>query len=89
MATKLKFGRQHYTSPTPPVLRILFKSIVFAAGLWAVIQGMLDVPEHITNAINKWTLIGMAVVRFTIQFFGFDFNPDGNEGQPVTDDTTP
>ena len=76
MAAKITFGRQNYKTKTPPILNIIFKAIVFAAGLWAVIQGMVDVSEHLTNAINKWTLVGMAVVRFTIQFFGFDFEPD-------------
>lgn len=80
---KITFGRQHFKSPTPPVLRIVFKSIVFLAGLWALIGGMVGVSEVLQAAINKWALIGMAIVRFTIQFFGFDFDPDqNNEAQP-------
>ncbi len=76
----LQFGVGQLKKPTPRVLKLLFKTIVFLAALWAFLSPQLDIAEAIVNSINKWTLISLGLVRFLIQFFGLDYDVDNTSG---------
>mgnify|MGYP001127567108 CR=1 FL=1 len=77
---QVTFGVASMKKPTPPALKIIFKTIVFLAALWAFLNPQLGVAEALANTINKWTLIGLGLVRFIIQFFGLDYDVDNTSG---------
>ena len=77
----LQFGVGQLKKPTPKILKIIFKTIVFLAALWAFLSPQLDITEILVNAINKWTLVGLGLVRFLIQFFGLDYDIDSTNNE--------
>lgn len=63
--------------PTPPVLKNVFKAILFASAIWALaIAPNLDIPDAVVASINKWLLVGNGIVKVTIGFFGLDYSKD-------------
>ena len=59
---------------TPKGLVYVFRAILYLSAVYVMaIQPNLDLPQDIQAEINKWLIIGNAVVNVTIKFFGLDF----------------
>ena len=78
MANKVvKFGVNQIQNPTPKTLKYIFRAYTFLAGLWAILAPNFDwVPASTMDEINKWLLIGVPVIHYTIKFFGLDYQED-------------
>lgn len=76
----LKFGVAGLTKPTPPVFRNIFTAILYIAGIWVFIAPMFNVSGAILATINKDIVEVLAILKFTISFFHFDYQePDINQ----------
>lgn len=78
MADKVvKFGVSQITNPTPKALKYIFRAYTFLVGVWAILAPNFDwVPPSTMDEINKWLLIGVPIIHYTIKFFGLDFEQD-------------
>lgn len=71
--SNLKFGVPGLTKPTPPVLRNIFTGFLYLSGIWVFIAPLFHVPSPVLDQINKAIVEGLAVLKFTISFFHFDY----------------
>lgn len=78
MAEKIiTMGVGAISKPTPLALKYIFRGYSFLAGLWAILAPNFDwLPASTMDDINKWLLIGVPVIHFTIKFFGIDYKYD-------------
>lgn len=73
----VKVGLNQVSNPTPLFLKYIFRIYTFLAGLWAIFAPMLtQIPEDQMAEINKWVLIGVPIIHYTIKFFGLDYRQD-------------
>ena len=71
----IKFGMKSLQQPTPQWMKNVFKTILYLTGLWALLAPMLtNIPENTSAEVNKWCLISLSILRFTIAFFRYDFS---------------
>ena len=77
MAT-LKFGLVGLTKPTPTVLRNIFTAFLYLSGIWVFIAPVFNIPAPVLDHINKGIVEGLAILKFTISFFHFDYQIDAN-----------
>ena len=69
----VKVGFGQIQNPTPKALTYLFRTYSFFAGIWVLIQPSLGVNHDLVAEINKWVLLGVPIIQFTIKFFGWDY----------------
>jgi len=71
--SELKVGIKQIGKPTPPVLKTIFKTLLYMTGAWAVVSTQLKgVDDAIIASIDHWSLITLSLYRFTISFFHFE-----------------
>lgn len=69
---KLVVGAQALNSPTPMMLRYVFRGVLYLSTMWALLAPvMTDIPEHTQLLINKYLLLGNTIISGTIKFFGW------------------
>jgi hypothetical protein len=70
----VSFGTDQLNNPTPVFIKNIFRLVLYLSALWAVIAPSITELDAGTLAmINKYLLLGVAVVNITIKFFGYDF----------------
>jgi len=70
----LNVGTSSISKPTPLFLKYIFRTYTFLAGVWAIAAPALtEIPEKYIALIDKWIIIGAAVIHFGIKFFSFDY----------------
>lgn len=70
----VQFGIGQFSNPTPTVAKQIFRAILYLSAIWAVVMPMItELPETTIAVINKYMLLGVAVVNVTIKFFGWDY----------------
>lgn len=68
------FGTDQLNNPTPVFIKNIFRAVLYVSALWAVIApGITELDAGTLATINKYLLLGVAVVNVTIKFFGYDF----------------
>ena len=68
------FGTDQLTNPTPVFIKNIFRAVLYLSALWAVISpSVTEIPADTLAVINKYLLLGNAVINVTIKFFGYDF----------------
>lgn len=71
----LKFGVGQFGKPTPVWMKTIFKTLLYVSGLWAIIIPLATNLSHaLITEVDHWCVIGLAVMRFTISFFHYDFS---------------
>lgn len=74
----IKFGAKQLKNPTPPFLKVIFKSYAFLAGLWALFApGLTHLPVETLALINQILLMSTPVMGYIITFFGLDYDMNG------------
>lgn len=59
---------------TPQWMKLIANIILFLSALWAAFSPSLtEIPQEILMSINKYLLISAGVIRFTIQWFKWDY----------------
>lgn len=77
MEPVIKAGLGQIKNPTPKFLKYIFRTYTFLAGLWAIFSpAITHLPAETIAEVNKWVLIGVPVIHFTIKFFGLDYEMD-------------
>jgi len=58
---------------TPKVIKVFYRTLLFFSGLWAlVIEPQFPrIPVEYVHNIDKWILIGNALIYYICQFFGW------------------
>lgn len=70
----VQFGLSQLVNPTPSAAKYVFRTILYLSAIWAVIMPTVtELPEATIAAINKYMLLGNAVINVTIKFFGWDY----------------
>lgn len=70
----VKFGVNQLGNPTPKFIKYIFNGALFALGLWALLSGQItNVPSNVLAEINKWSVVALAVMKWMIGYFGWDF----------------
>ena len=70
----VQFGIDQLSNPTPSIAKYIFRTILYLSAIWAVIMPTVtELPETTIAAINKYMLLGNAVINVTIKFFGWDY----------------
>lgn len=76
----VKFGVKQLNSPTPKYLKNFFKAFLFLSGAWAIIApAATQIPAGVQADINKWIIVGLALMRFAISFWGYDYKIEPND----------
>lgn len=71
----IKFGAKQLKNPTPPFLKVIFKTFAFLAGLWALIAPeFAHLPAETLALINKILLMSTPVMGWIISYFGLDYD---------------
>lgn len=71
----VKFGADQIKNPTPVALKYVFRAYTFLVGLWAIVAPSFDwIPPSLVDDINKYLLIGVPVMHYSIKFFGWDYS---------------
>lgn len=71
MAKKAKVGR-----PTPKPIKTVFDLLFYLTGIWAVVSNAIpNLNEHTLYLIGNWSSILIVVLKFTITYFGWDYEP--------------
>ncbi len=73
MALKLSLKK-----PTPEIAKQVLNTLLYLSGAFALLQNNFDIPEHVAAEVNKYLLSGLALVRFTINFFHWDNGSGSN-----------
>lgn len=77
MPEVIKFGAGQLSKPTPKALKYIFRAYTFLSGLWVIIApNFTHIPAETINEVNKWLLLGVPIIHYTIKFFGLDFQID-------------
>lgn len=69
----LKFGAAGFNKPTPKTLKIVFNTFLYLSGAWIFIAPAFNLAQPVLNLINKDLLTGLALMKFTISFFHYDY----------------
>lgn len=70
----VQFGLDQFANPTPSAAKYIFRAVLYLSALWAVIMPMVtELPETTIAVINKYMLLGNAIINVTIKFFGWDY----------------
>lgn len=70
----IQFGPGQLNNPTPKNIKIIFRTVLYLAAVWAVMSPSLtELPPAVLAVINKYLLLGTAVINVSIQFFGWDY----------------
>lgn len=70
----VQFGIDQLSNPTPSIAKYIFRTILYLSAIWAVIMPTVtELPPDTIAAINKYMLLGNAVINVTIKFFGWDY----------------
>lgn len=84
----LQFGTQKASqSPTPPAIKIAYRTLMVISGIWVLIEPEFHIPQHIAYSIARWTVISTNIIYFICQQFGYvrpdqEENEGGNIGAP-------
>jgi len=78
MAKKTKYGR-----PTPKPIKTVFDVLFYITGIWAMVSNAIpNLDEHILYLIGNLSAILIVVLKFTISYFRWDYEPI----QPIKDE---
>jgi hypothetical protein len=70
----VQFGLDQISNPTPSAAKYVFRTILYLSAIWAVIMPTVtELHPDTIAAINKYMLLGNAVINVTIKFFGWDY----------------
>jgi len=70
----IQFGIEQLSNPTPKNVKVIFRAILYLSAVWAVMSPSLtEISPTILASVNKYLLLGTAVINVTIQFFGWDY----------------
>lgn len=70
----IQFGVAQLNNPTPKNIKIIFRTILYLSAVWAVMSPSLtEIPANVLAMMNKYLLLGTAVINVSIQFFGWDY----------------
>lgn len=70
----VQVGLDQLNNPTPQWARITFRAILYLSAIWAITAPVVtEIPENVLMSINKYLLLGNAIINVTIKFFGWDF----------------
>jgi len=70
----IQFGVGQLDNPTPKNVKLIFRAILYLSAVWAVMSPSLtEISPAILASINKYLLLGTAIINVTIQFFGWDY----------------
>lgn len=73
------FGIGQLSNPTPRWMKSIMRVAAFFSGVWALLpQDLINLSDHNYAYVNKWIIVGNAILLFSIKFFGWK---DPNEGQ--------
>ena len=66
------FGTQAARSgATPKAIQIAYRVLIFLQGLYALIESNFNIPQHQSYLIMKWTALGVTLIYFICQQFGW------------------
>lgn len=69
---KLGFGTMNaIKGPTPKAIVFTYRVLMFLSGVWILIEPQFHVPQKISYSIAKWTVLGINIIYFSCQFFGW------------------
>lgn len=67
-------GVDQLNNPTPLWIKYIFRTYTFIAGLWAIISpSITNIDAETLSEINKWLLVGVPIIHYSIKFFGWDY----------------
>lgn len=78
----LGFGtKSAMAGATPLAIKYFYRSLLFFGGLWALViePQFPNIPVEIVHNIDKWILIGNALVYYICQFFGWVVPKDASK----------
>lgn len=58
-------------SPTPKAIKIGYRTLMVLSGLWMLIEPEFHIPQNISYAIARWTIIGTNIIYFLCNQFGW------------------
>ena len=62
--------------PTPKPIKTIFDLLFYLTGIWAVISNAIpNMNEHTLYLIGNWSAILIVVLKFTITYFNWDYEP--------------
>lgn len=66
---------------TPLAIKYAYRALMFLGGLWALViePQFPHIPENIMHSIDKWILIGNAIIYYICQFFGWVIPKDASK----------
>lgn len=58
---------------TPKAIQFFYRTLMFLGGLWALViePQFPNIPVRAAHDIDKWILIGNALIYYLCQFFGW------------------
>lgn len=58
---------------TPKAIQFFYRALLFLSGLWALViePQFPNIPIKVGHDIDKWILIGNALIYYVCQFFGW------------------
>jgi hypothetical protein len=58
---------------TPKAIQFFYRALMFLGGLWALViePQFPKIPVEVIHNIDKWILIGNALIYYICQFFGW------------------
>lgn len=70
----VKVGIGQIDNPTPMAAKWIFRLFTFFSGLWAILAPSITEIDHdIIAKVDRYLLIGVAVMHYAIKFFGWDY----------------
>lgn len=70
---KIEFAAGHLTTDTPPQVKVVYRTVMFVCGLWAMCiePRFPDMPAQVAHIIDNTLLALNGTVYFVCQFFGW------------------
>lgn len=69
---KIAFGMEGLNGATPPIVKNIYRAIMFLCGFWAIVlEPQFHLPDTITHNIDKWLMVSNTGIYFICQFFGW------------------
>ena len=72
----MNFGLSQLQAQTPSIVKYVYRTLMFATGLFILIQGQFAIDPTTIALVNKWLAFGNTLIYFVCQFFGI---PKPNE----------
>lgn len=78
----LGFGtKSAMAGATPMAIKFFYRALMFFSGLWALViePQFPHIPVKVGHDIDKWILIGNALIYYVCQFFGWVVPKDASD----------